>query len=381
MPCPDCRCPSCLTLVGSTIPSTKFKPPPSEFMTSNRAATNLEVAYSRDVISASETAISLIRTATDDLERRRAELLGLISGHKVLLAEIFTQFVTMMKSDYRQDLTPPLMLMGICSRWRRIVLNTPRLWTKILQAHPMIDSWISRSGVLPLHVELDLFHPSSHPALEALIPHSHRWEHVNFDLTASSISTLARVKSRLHSLKRLDLSFSDVTGTVDFCEVAPQLTEIMLETIFEPIIIKLPWEQLRHYALQHAKNLRVLHLDTKYKAPEPPTIRFDHDWAVTGFDIVEADRAELASALAGFFERSCTRLNRLELIGVPFSQSALIGCLTFSPSLVSFDIQFDQRWYAIDDELLHRLDVRCPTHILPRIRSLSLRQPNGTFIA
>ncbi|KAF8870738.1 hypothetical protein BD779DRAFT_1721230 [Infundibulicybe gibba] len=80
--------------------------------------------------------VSLIRTMADDLEKRKAELLDLISKHKAailplrsfppeLLAEIFVQFVDMVHGyRYSKD-SSPLMLMGICSQWRRIVLDTP----------------------------------------------------------------------------------------------------------------------------------------------------------------------------------------------------------------------------------------------------------------
>ncbi|KAF8880434.1 hypothetical protein BD779DRAFT_1427668, partial [Infundibulicybe gibba] len=80
--------------------------------------------------------ISPIQAMIEDLEKQKSELLGLVNTHKAaisslksfppeLLAEIFTQFVNM-ATDY--GLTPPLMLMGICSWWRKIVVDTPRLW-------------------------------------------------------------------------------------------------------------------------------------------------------------------------------------------------------------------------------------------------------------
>ncbi|KAF8873307.1 hypothetical protein BD779DRAFT_1477079 [Infundibulicybe gibba] len=423
-------------------------------MTANRAPTNSEVAYSREVISSSERMILLIQTTVGDLEKRKAELLGLISTHKAaisplrsfppeILAEIFVQFVSMVQvGRWRFERSPPLMLMGICSRWRWIVLDTPRLWTKILTPHSMIDSWINRSKELPLHLELELSWFTSDPALKALIPHSHRWEHVDFHLEPDSISVLAPVRSRLHSLKRLNLHFgnSNITGTVDFCEVAPQLTEIGLTGIRNPeVTIKLPWEQLRactldgsgitHYVLQHAKNLRGLHLDMSNlgmmarpwlelpgTSPHSDHLvlkvlivewSFDSDAEMDQFfssitlpslrtlkvrfnypepddaehaAAVDADRAELAFVLADFFKRSCTHLTTLELTGIPFSQSALIKCLVFSPSLVSLDIRFDSQWNTINEKLLRRLNVNHPKYILPCLRSLAIRGAVGLGI-
>ncbi|KAF8882567.1 hypothetical protein BD779DRAFT_1648061, partial [Infundibulicybe gibba] len=201
-------------------------------MTANRAPTNLEVAYSRDIIRFTEKNIPQIQTAIEDLEKRKAELLDLISTHKAaisplrsfppeLLARIFTEFVAMAEwCGTSHQIFSPFLLMAICSRWRRIALDTPRLWTRILGAPPMIDSWITRSKELPLDLELDLASSYSYPILKALIPHSHRWEHVDFSLGLDS-SILARVRNRLPSLKKLTLFFGNTDGgNVDFCEVA-----------------------------------------------------------------------------------------------------------------------------------------------------------------
>ncbi|KAF8880428.1 hypothetical protein BD779DRAFT_1473882 [Infundibulicybe gibba] len=296
------------------------------------------------------------------------------------------------------------------------------------------ESCPNRSGALPLLVNLNFICPGSHLALEALIPHSHRWERATLSIISDSNSDLARVRTRLDSLKYLSLYFGGTTGTVDFCQVAPRLTEIELEEIHEPVTIKLPWEQLEictldnaeitHYVLQHAKNLRVLHLSTYYGTPHLMSMpRNPHSYyqglstlnmwwrrsapgiqlfsSITlpslqtlkicfgffGFDKgmdnirranVEAGRAEVVPVLAGFFERSCAHLSTLTLTDIPFSQSGLIRCLELAPSLVSLDIQFDGECHGIrttNEELLRRLNVGHPNHILLRLHSLSLRGP------
>ncbi|KAF8882565.1 hypothetical protein BD779DRAFT_1626700, partial [Infundibulicybe gibba] len=169
MPCLNCHCPSCLALADPSraVPSTGFALLPPELMTENRAPTNSEIAYSQDVIRFAEKTVPLIQATIDDLEKRKAELSGLINTHKAaisplrtfppeLLAEIFMAFVTMECPRTPTERCSPFMLMGICSRWRGIVLNTPRLWTRISGAPSMIDSWIIQSRELPLSLELDL---------------------------------------------------------------------------------------------------------------------------------------------------------------------------------------------------------------------------------
>ncbi|KAF8882576.1 hypothetical protein BD779DRAFT_1542653 [Infundibulicybe gibba] len=283
MPCPNCSCHSCRALIGSPISSAdKFPPPPSELTTTNLPPTDPEVVHSRNAIRSAERAVPLIQAMIDDLKRRKAKLLRLVRMRKAvisplrsfppeLLANIFAAFVTIAP----QSSSPLLVLMGVCSRWRRIVLDTPQLWTKITRTSLVIDSWIVRSKELPLHLDLDLDAPGSNRVLETLIPHAHRWEYVDFSLGPNSLSVLAGVRTHLHSLKRLNLDLDrNTTETMDFCEVAPQLTDVRLRGVDEPISIKLPWEQLRTctidddglalYALQHAKNLQTFHLDMAY---------------------------------------------------------------------------------------------------------------------
>ncbi|KAF8882554.1 hypothetical protein BD779DRAFT_919171 [Infundibulicybe gibba] len=438
MPCPNCRCPSCLALVDPlTLSTSEFSPPPAELMTTNRAPAFSEVAYARGVIRFVDKTVSVVQGMIDGLEKRKAELLDFASTHKVtisplrtfppeLLAKIFLDFVTVERPHTPRPSRSPFMLMGICSRWRRIVLDTPRLWTQILGASPMVNSRITRSKELPLYLELNFNSSNSYPVLEALIPHSRRWEHINFSLGLNSRSALARVRAHLSSLKRLVLFFGNTTGTVDFCEVAPQLTEIRLMGIHQPVIIKLPWEQLvvcaldnsglALYVLQHAKNLRTCHLDMSdledpswLSTPRDPhachpgldtlvihwslvdpsidsffssitlpslrTLEIDFDSAYLDY-IIDDDSPELACrTMSGFFKRSSEHLSTLNLANIPFSPSILIECLALVPSLVSLDIQFD-KWYAISNELLHRLNASLHGYILPRLRSLSLQGPS-----
>ncbi|KAF8873298.1 hypothetical protein BD779DRAFT_1679264 [Infundibulicybe gibba] len=244
----------------------------------------------------------------------------------------------------------------------------------------------------------------SYSTLGALIPHAHRWEQVYFRLGPNSNSALAPVKARLQSLKRLRLSFDCVTGTVDFCEVAPQLTEIWLEMISKPIVITLPWEQLRLctldntgialYLFQQAKNIQKCHLkhcdlyphwlsiprgphshhlalDTLvidewrhsdnhtmssfFSSLTLPSLRVldihfphlmhfpkdeDND-SDSESDDGSIDGPQFGSTFLKFIERSAVHLNELRLIRFPSSPSQFIDCLTLTQSLVSLDIQYD----------------------------------------
>ncbi|KAF8882552.1 hypothetical protein BD779DRAFT_1378774, partial [Infundibulicybe gibba] len=102
--------------------------------------THSEVVHSRAVIRSAEEAVPRIQAIIDDLEKRKAELLSLTRTHRAvvlplrsfppeILVNIFAAFISM--ADEYRSICSPFALMRICSRWRRVVLDTPRLWTKI----------------------------------------------------------------------------------------------------------------------------------------------------------------------------------------------------------------------------------------------------------
>ncbi|KAF8882558.1 hypothetical protein BD779DRAFT_1472878 [Infundibulicybe gibba] len=121
----ESNCPSCLSPAGSPIPPTELPPPPPGLVMTNRTPTGPEAAHSRDTIRSAEKKISQIQAMVDDLEKQRAELLGLIAMHRAvispikrcppeLLAEIFAKCVDGAEnSEYLPTKEcPPLMSWG-----------------------------------------------------------------------------------------------------------------------------------------------------------------------------------------------------------------------------------------------------------------------------
>ncbi|KAF8869355.1 hypothetical protein BD779DRAFT_751656 [Infundibulicybe gibba] len=431
MPCQNCSCPSCLAHMGSSIPPTELPLPPSELMTTNRAATDAEVAQSRNVIDSAEEKISLIQAAMADLAERIANTRRVIETHRTaisplkafppeLLVATFTEYLTVV-GDPRSEPAPPnspLTLMWVCSRWRAIVLDTPRFWTRISDSTPMVDLWLNQSRDLPLDLHFDL---SSGDAsdLDALISQAHRWGQVHFTLQTDSNSILSPVRGHLHSLKRLELSRLYTNNTLDFCEQAPQLTEIQLGNVPNPPAIKLPWEQLRNctlggsmitlYALQQARNIQTCHFKgmneyVPWASSPMPMPHICHSrletliisrWHSRDFhirfffssltlpslqtfelyfpNVVEGFPTGLAHTLSGFFKRSAQRLTVLKLARIPFPPNDVINWLTLMPSLVSFCVKFLYEGdHYIDDNFLGRLSFDHTNRLLPCLNSLSL---------
>ncbi|KAF8883550.1 hypothetical protein BD779DRAFT_827833 [Infundibulicybe gibba] len=433
MPCQKCSCTSCLTLAGSSIPSTKFPPPQSELMTTNRPPTNYEVAQSRIIIDSAEKKMLLLQKATAGLVKQIADVRRMIGMHRAaisplrsfppeLLVAIFVEYIDV--EDPCPELPSPvshLSLMRICSRWRTIVLETPQFWTKISGSTPVIDLWVNRSKGSPLDVRFDLASADIDLALDTLIPQAHRWEQVHFTLRSDSNSVLSPVRGHLHSLKKLRISCRNTTSTIDFCEEAPQLTGIWLEWVLNPFTIKLPWEQLQDcrldgsmitlYTLQQAKNIRTCHLHmNRRRAPRdrlpmelvprevcPSRLKtlivsywylgdkyvktFFSSLTLPSLQTLEfrfpelsTHSSRLAQALSGFFERSSLHLTTLKLIDIPFPPSNLVDYLTLMPSLVSLDIRFTSNHsHFIDDDLLGCLTFNHTNRLVPRLNSLTLR--------
>ncbi|KAF8877797.1 hypothetical protein BD779DRAFT_1409204, partial [Infundibulicybe gibba] len=108
----------------------------------NRAPTDSEVARSRDVVNSAEKRVLQIQAEADNLAREELELSNLIKTHKAaisplkrfppeLLAKIFVECTNLALDDWdylHARTCPPLMLIGVCSRWREIASNTPQLW-------------------------------------------------------------------------------------------------------------------------------------------------------------------------------------------------------------------------------------------------------------
>ncbi|KIM34650.1 hypothetical protein M413DRAFT_33132 [Hebeloma cylindrosporum] len=154
-----------------------------------------------------------------------------------IICEIFEKF---MEDDLlhpvRDDTSVPLVshtcrsdptkLGQICSRWRSVAINLPKLWSNILIYNPKISQahltgiWLERSGNNPLNLEINYDTGkrsydigAAARILESFIAHLGRWKRFRFNLSTKLLGLLCALVDSPHkplSLESVDLHFHDL---------------------------------------------------------------------------------------------------------------------------------------------------------------------------
>ncbi|KAJ7280820.1 hypothetical protein C8J57DRAFT_1057278, partial [Mycena rebaudengoi] len=174
-----------------------------------------------------------------------------------ITSEIFVRFLP----PYHErppatGLSSPTFLSQICWTWREIAFCTPQLWRAIelnlptkfpIMALKLLRTWVSRSKDCPLSISLK----SSTWLLEAdfieaIIPHSDCWEHIDFKLPIESLRLIGADFPLLRSLTLGPSRYARETGSLDAISLfsnAPLLKQVALSSHFSPFEIQLPWSQ------------------------------------------------------------------------------------------------------------------------------------------
>lgn len=156
----------------------------------------------------------------------------------------------------------PLLLGQVCRRWRQIALSTPSLWTALdlslddkLTNHKnqlcLLQTWLERSRACPLTISIywDGSSPvGTHEFIEVLVPHSQRWEHMDFIIP---FRDLLLIKGDMPLLRELAIGFPDLgsdpapsSPPVQAFHSAPKLKTVIIPPTFYPDIVPLPWAQI-----------------------------------------------------------------------------------------------------------------------------------------
>jgi hypothetical protein len=336
--------------------------------------------------------ITRLNAVLDGLTRKRDALQTYTYLHTALVApirrlppEVLSEIFLRYK-DENNVLHPlnrlnkaPLLLGGVCSRWRTIALSTPRLWTsfalairpKYLKSDVMLaKTWLARAGRCPLTIRLasqSIYQSSMKPLMKVFLLHCEQWYDIHISVPLPVLKSLRPAKSRLPRLQRLSLDVK-LYEPLHIFECAPQLRWLKLASTLDPSMVKAPWSQLEYFdmggrKIDHCLKLlrATLNLETcvvNLMTSEPhqshssvqllrlcsmtisgdPTFFFDalllpnlHEISIAHFGWTAT--SQLISLLS-----RCS-LAKLSLdLGQPLSDGDMIGVLQACPSLLQLDL-------------------------------------------
>ncbi|KAJ7280883.1 hypothetical protein C8J57DRAFT_1464252 [Mycena rebaudengoi] len=139
----------------------------------------------------------------------------------------------------------------------QIALSTPRLWRAIKLCPPtmsptkaldLLRAWVSRSKDCPLSISLQCSTwQLKVDFIQAIIPHSERWEHIDFMLPIRSLQLIGADFPLLRSLTLGPTCYAekfDSLYAISLFSNAPLLKQVTLSGNFGPFEIQLPWSQL-----------------------------------------------------------------------------------------------------------------------------------------
>ncbi|KAJ7685650.1 hypothetical protein DFH06DRAFT_1159054 [Mycena polygramma] len=338
-----------------------------------------------------------------------------------ILAEIFIHCLP--DDDFvTPDLTAaPLILCGICRRWRDVALTTPTLWSSLLVEFDgmgetgaphdaaFCQMWLSRARGSPLSICLrDTQRMPVDPLFTTVIGFSQQWQRIEFDIGPESASYIFPVGGKFPLLRSLDLSIADGYLSVSLSE-APRLREV---TIYphDPHI-QLPWHQLDLLccyevhapscieilrnsfnlldgtfsfiddssvlptSILHHNHLQRLELGTYAEVGNAPllilsclkipslkdlTLKFPYHSGTLPANV---------SLFLSFISQSCCQLHTLTLAYVRTTPDELIECLKAAPSLVSLRLTP----YVVMDAVFAQLTGHAA--FLPKLESLHIFFP------
>ncbi|KAJ7082659.1 hypothetical protein B0H15DRAFT_436315 [Mycena belliarum] len=215
--------------------------------------------------------ISQVQAALEQLFRKRAILSEFVESHLALttsarklpqdiLREIFVATLPEDRYASMNHTESPLLVSHVCSYWRSVALSMPRLWTSlhisassanvwVVSEH--VDSWLARSGDLPLSISYVWTARWDPLLLRTLMKFCHRWEHLRLTLPNSlhfsPLSVLSA--SDVPLLQSVVVDCRDTTA-FDHLAFAANTRGISIRGESQLTMVKsvLTWTQLRHLA-------------------------------------------------------------------------------------------------------------------------------------
>ncbi|KAJ7472633.1 hypothetical protein FB451DRAFT_1367550 [Mycena latifolia] len=236
--------------------------------------------------------IDHLQSLINELAGKRAHLTEFIDAHLALVsparrlpedvvAEIFTAALPSDRNAVMSGAESPLLLCHVCRAWRRLALSTPRLWatlhivapgtpSELLEIDERINTWLSRSGSLPLSISVVPsrtaglnFDLDISKLLGTLIHFSSRWNHLHLSLTSQpSFEPLATLAVKdvpmLRSLVLDSFSSWDSPTAIGSDTMSFMSTNLLRLSLRQPYFLDFPvrWNKLRHLSIGYNADTR-----------------------------------------------------------------------------------------------------------------------------
>ncbi|KAJ6586388.1 hypothetical protein DFH09DRAFT_1028589 [Mycena vulgaris] len=233
--------------------------------------------------------ITDLQQALAKLKEEHSRLGTYIEGHMALISparrlpldiiqEIFLACIPTHRNCVMSATEAPVLLGRICSSWRTISLSTPRLWStlhialspynnnmslvlyeeKLLQRLATTKTWLARSGECGLSISLQGpyyavgLSEATQVLLQALLPLSSRWEHIEFTAVHSVLAALSHLtEADVPTLKSFTVNeIHDGQGHAIQPDSFPLLRGLAISSIslseiaLSPLELPLRWDNL-----------------------------------------------------------------------------------------------------------------------------------------
>ncbi|KAJ7685641.1 hypothetical protein DFH06DRAFT_48289 [Mycena polygramma] len=352
-----------------------------------------------------------------------------------ILAEIF---IHCLPDGRRPFTTPdladaPLILCGICRRWREVAISTPRLWSALHIDFDLMHKrgayetdfyqmWLSRAGATPLSLYLqnedDSLSGVVDSPLKTIVGMSRQWREIEVDMGSTVASFIPPVETGYPLLEKLNIFVLD-DFPISFCE-APKLRDVSI-CQYSPQV-QLPWHQLTKLdynevpislcleilrdspslldctfrvegdpsalpvsMLEHSR-LQRLELGGTINDPDPgptgnylPILNCMKIPGLQSLTLKFPERSrriplmDISPYLAFMFRSSC-QLHALDLVSLPTTSDGLIECLKATPSLVHLELTLRSTHPPVDADAIFA-PFSEPGDCLPKLESFRVYFP------
>ncbi|KAF7346017.1 F-box domain-containing protein [Mycena sanguinolenta] len=228
-------------------------------------------------VQESELRLKSLESALTSLMELRDRERAVLDMLKYLLSPIYTLPAELLAEVFERAIDAETHIMDVfrvsqvCSDWRQIAHDTPRLWTRGIsvtldnkgdrreQAHTDgWKAWLARSAALTIPIALRLESADiCHDLLGEVLKTASRWRYLRLDLPDHGLTLIRRLaQHKLDSLEGLDLEDRDfiepLGGVIPSFTTAPRLRKLRMgiySSLPTPILV--PWSNLTDLTLHH----------------------------------------------------------------------------------------------------------------------------------